>query len=191
MSGTSGQPSEPPKQKNPRSKKTCEYSTRQRDFIQQSFNLRELERLPTGTHVVYIAPEGSDRHLSMLSLDNSAGPSNGSSSKSSSTKKAKIKLLGQKLFPRKAIGSVKAVGGAIRHPMVTTRKVNNLVRKKGKGVEGAREEVEDEIRDESPDEWPLPLLTRSQTITELNTMADNTAEGSPSLKLEADDRQSP
>ena len=126
----------------------------------------------------------------MLSLDNSAGPSNSSSSKTSSTKKAKIKLLGQKLFPRKAIGGVKAVGGAIRHPMATTRKVNNLVRKKGKGVEGARE-VEEDIREESPDEWPLPLLTRSQTITELNTMADNTEEGSPSLKLEADNRQSP
>ena len=191
MSGTSGQPSEQPQQKTQRSKKTCEYSTRQRDFIQQSFNLRELERLPKGTHVVYVAPEGSDRHLSMLSLDNSAGPSNGSSSKNPSTKKAKIKLLGQKLFPRKAIGGVKAVGGAIRHPMVTTRKVNSLVRKKGKGVEGAREEVEEEIREESPDEWPLPLLTRSQTITELNTMADNTEEGSPSMKVEADDRQSP
>lgn len=127
----------------------------------------------------------------MLSLDNSAGPYNGSSSKNPSTKKAKIKLLGQKLFPRKAIGGVKAVGGAIRHHMVTTRKVNSLVRKKGKGVEGAREEVEEEIREESPDEWPLPLLTRSQTITELNTMADNTEEGSPSMKFEADDRQSP
>jgi hypothetical protein len=51
--------------------------------------------------------------------------------------------------------------------------------------------VEEEIREESPDEWPLPLLTRSQTITELNTMADNTEEGSPSMKFEADDRQSP
>jgi hypothetical protein len=181
MSGNSGQPSEQPQQRIPRSKKTCEYSTRQKDFIQESFNPQELARLPNGTHVVYVAPEGSDRHLSMISLDSSGGPSKGSSS----TKKAKIKKLGQKLYPRKAIGGVKAVGGAIRHPMVTTRKVNSLVRKKGKGVQGALEEEGEDITEESPDEWPLPLLTRSQTITELNTMVENTEEGIPLFQAQS------
>lgn len=159
-------------------KKTCDYSSRQRNFIQARFSPNELDNLPNGTHIVYIEPEGSDRHLSMISLDNTDGEDR-SDSASTIAKKGKFKKMAQRLYPRKAIGGVKAVGGAIRHPMVTGRKVNTFVRRKNRSNLGNN--GGGTIREESP-QWPicedeLPQLTRSQTVTELNTMADTAGEG--------------
>lgn len=120
---------------------------------------------------MYMQPEGSDRHSSVISLANQEGDF------SSKDKKGKFKKMAKKLYPRKAIGGAKVLGGAIRHPMVTTRKVNTFVRKNKNSKLGGDDGM---IREESP-EWPLtedlPPLTRSQTVTELNTMGDTAEEG--------------
>ena len=121
---------------------------------------------------MYMQPEGSDRHSSVISFETQEEDI------SSKDKKGKFKKMAKKLYPRKAIGGAKVLGGAIRHPMVTTRKVNTFVRRNKNSKLGGGDDGM--IREESP-EWPLtedlPPLTRSQTVTELNTLGDTAEEG--------------
>jgi hypothetical protein len=83
--------------------------------------------------------------------------------------KGRFKKLAKHFYPAKMVGGARAVGGAIRHPMVATRKVNHFMHKKNpppgssKTTGGYEEPVKWPLNHTTDD---LPGLARSMTINE-------------------------
>ena len=119
-------------QKNHRSKQIGQFSFREREFIKDSLT-SEWDENFTGTRVIYIEPEGSDR-MSIISNDDPTESNNSTTAslqnQPNAPGKGKFKKIVKRLYPSKVVGGAKAFGGAIRHPMVATRKVNHFVRRK-------------------------------------------------------------
>jgi hypothetical protein len=157
-----------------RNKPSYQYTRRDRDFIEQSMN-EDWDPNLTGTRVEYIEPEGSEANFSMSS-DEHEDTTTTTAAASAPTlphvgpKKAKFKKMAKRLYPAKVVGGAKALGGAIRHPMVTGRKVNGFVRRKnvpkGHMVSGW--------------DFPGPPLTRCATVSG-REMGSQTQPSSPGI----------
>lgn len=174
--------------KHHRLKPIQDYSTRERAFITDTLHSAERDQNITGTRVVYVEPEGSDQHLSLISSDdedpeftadatNIEPETNDGVEHLSQRRPGKFKKAAKKLYPAKVVGGAKAIGGAIRHPMVTTRKVNKFVRRKDNS-NSARRNVLSPERPQSVIET-MPSLSRSLTVGLANTHT----ESSPSIGL--------
>ena len=158
-----------------RNKPGYQYTRHDRNFFEESMN-EEWDRNLTGTRVEYVEPEGSEAHLSMLSLDDEPEPEteidanddNTSANPHIGPKKAKFKKMAKRLYPAKVVGGAKALGGAIRHPMVTGRKVNGFVRRKNGATTTTRGDVLVDGWDfpETTTTDGLPPLTRCATVSE-------------------------
>jgi hypothetical protein len=160
-------------QKTYRCKPITEFSLREREFIKESLT-SEWDQDFTGTRVVYIEPEGSDG-MSMISQDDENEQNkNGLKDGQSNTQgKGRFKKMAKRLYPAKVVGGAKAVGGAFRHPMVTSRKVNRFVRQ-NKGTTASRDETAGGSTPVTI--YDLPPITRSATMTDLHACArDDTA----------------
>jgi len=141
-----------------RSKPVSQFTSRERDFINESLNSKPDPNL-TGTKVTYVKPEGED-DFSMYSKDDDEEFEGASTStETNPQRKQRFKKLAKRLYPAKVFGGAKAVGGAFRHPMVTTRKVNRFMRRQGGRRVGATSSLADS----------LPPLTRSATMNDLRT----------------------
>src|ERR1700737_883284 len=107
------------------------FTSREHDFINQPFDTADEEGGFTGTHVEFIEAEGSICRWSEISSDEEEnaemaavqGPATQKGEQPKLTRKGKFKKMALKLYPRKMVGGAKVMGGAIRHPMVTGRKV--------------------------------------------------------------------
>lgn len=100
------------------------FSLREREFINEALTA-EVDPDLSGTKVIYVAPE-SDLS-SLMSEDEDDGPTEGP---------GRLKKWGKKLYPAKMVAGAKVAGVAIRHPMVTSRKVNVF-----RGKKNSREAV--------------------------------------------------
>src|SRR3984885_10237577 len=152
-----------------RSKPVSQYSQRERDFIKEALN-SELDPNLTGTKVTFVKPEGED-DLSMYSKDDDDEfEGAGTSTETNPQRKQRFKKMAKRLYPAKVFGGAKVVGGAFRHPMVTTRKVIRFVRRRGRG-RGVNPSLADN----------LPPLTRSATMNDLHAeikkASDNSGAG--------------
>ena len=134
----------------------------------------------TGTRVIYIEPEETDL-MSMFSNNDEAEPNRSGaknrntdlqSSQSIASGNGRFKKMAKRLYPSKIVGGAKVVGGAFRHPMVTGRKVNQLVRRK-EGT-GSRNTRRDGVAGGtfSVNTEDLPAIMRSATMTELRDTSD-------------------
>ena len=165
-------------QKNQRSKPITQFSLREREFIKDSLT-SEWDENFTGTRVVYIEPEGSD-HMSMISNDD---PTEGDNSTTASLQnqpnapgKGKFKKIIKRLYPAKVVGGAKVFGGAIRHPMATSRKVNHFVRRKnaaGSSRDAHRPATAGRSSNNPLEE--LPPLTRCATMNEIHVGSHETS----------------
>jgi hypothetical protein len=99
------------------------FSLREREFIKEALTA-EIDPNLSGTKVIYVAP---DSDLSSLMSEDEEGPAQGG---------GKFKKWGKKLYPAKMVAGAKVAGVAMRHPMVTSRKVNMF-----RGKKNAREAV--------------------------------------------------
>jgi hypothetical protein len=150
-----------------RSKPVSQYSQRERDFIKEALN-SELDPNLTGTKVTFVKPEGED-DLSMYSKDDDDEfEGAGTSTETNPQRKQRFKKMAKRLYPAKVFGGAKVVGGAFRHPMVTTRKVNRFVRRRGGRGTGATPSLADN----------LPPLTRSATMNDLHVETKNASDNS-------------
>lgn len=158
-------------QRTHRSKQVSQYTRRERNFINDALT-SEWEQNLTGTKVIYVEPEGSD-HLSMISKDAKEDGADvvdkvNQRSLRADARKGRFKMMAKRLYPAKVVGGAKALGGAIRHPMVTSRKMNHLGRRKATNTTSikAGQQVDvGGIAETTSDD--LPTLTRSATMTEL------------------------
>src|SRR5271155_1093128 len=150
-----------------RSKPVAQFTQRERDFINEALNC-ELDPILTGTKVTYIKPEGED-DLSMYSKDDDDEfEGAGTSTESNPQRKQRFKKMAKRLYPARVFGGAKAVGGAFRHPMVATRKVNRFVRRRGGRGAGATPSLADN----------LPPLTRSATMNDLHAETKKASDNS-------------
>lgn len=160
-------------QKTQRCKPIKEFSPYEREFIKDALT-SEWDQDFTGTRVIYIEPEGSDV-MSMFSNDDEAERDTNNNSndalkrhQQNGLRKEKFKKMAKRLYPAKAVGGAKVVGGAFRHPMVTGRKVNQLVRRKvatGSSRDAGRPRTaRAALTSASTDN--LPPVKRSATMTE-------------------------
>ena len=164
-------------QKTYRCKPITEFSHREREFIKESLT-SEWDQDFTGTRVIYIEPEGSES-MSMISRDDEDEQDNSGlkDGQSNTQGKGRFKKMAKRLYPAKVVGGAKAVGGAFRHPMVTSRKMNRFVRRNNRTTSSR-----DACRDRTPaglapvTTYDLPPITRSATMTDLHACAwDDTA----------------
>jgi hypothetical protein len=146
------------------------FTSHERKFITEAFDPEDEEEGFTGTTVEYVEPEGSDCHWSQISSDHEDDPEmtdteDAVPGQPKMNRKGKFKKMAQKLYPRKMVGGAKVMGGAIRHPMMTGRKVNNFVRRKNKNsTQNASDLGASDTFHCTTDN--LPPLTRSATTSE-------------------------
>jgi hypothetical protein len=173
-----------------RNKAGYQYTRRDQNFVEEAMN-EGWERNLTGTRVEYIEPEGSEAHLSMLSLDDEPEPEIDTNDNDNDDtpinlpigpKKAKFKKMAKRLYPAKVVGGAKALGGAIRHPMVTGRKVNGFVKRKNGATTATRGEVLVEGWDfpETTTDG-LPPLTRCATVSEREMFTQDSTPSTPGI----------
>jgi hypothetical protein len=148
------------------------FTERERAFINEALNSEGWKEGFTGTKVELIEPEGSDCHWSQISSDHEEDPemtdaedATGADGQPKMTRKGKFKNMAKKLYPRKMVGGAKVMGGAIRHPMVTGRKVNKFVRRKN-NTSAQNAGVPRNLHRLSCTTDDLPPLTRSATTSE-------------------------
>jgi hypothetical protein len=140
-----------------RSKPVAQYTRRERDFINESLNSKPDPNL-TGTKVTYLEPEGEDNFSMYSKDDDEEFEGAGTSTETHPQRKQRFKKMAKRLYPAKVFGGAKAVGGAFRHPMATTRKMNQFMRRpRGKRTKATSSLVDD-----------LPPLTRSATMNDLH-----------------------
>jgi hypothetical protein len=167
-------------QKNHRSKQISQFSLREREFIKDSLS-SEWDENFTGTRVIYIEPEGSD-HMSIISNDDPTETNNSTTANLQNQPyapgKGKFKKIVKRLYPSKVVGGAKVFGGAIRHPMVTSRKVNHFVRRK-KGESSSRDARGPATAGRSANTTieDLPPLTRCATMNETHVGSHETSPG--------------
>ena len=156
-----------------RSKPVAEFSRRERDFINESLSIKPNPNI-IGTKLTYVKPEGEDKH-SMYSKDDDDDEAPGASIEINPQHKQRFKNIVKRLYPAKVVGGAKAVSGAFRHPMATTRKVNRYMSRPGRKNAGATRSLAEE----------LPHLTRRATMTEIHegTKKTNTNAGSCDILL--------
>jgi hypothetical protein len=174
-------------QRTEKCKPISELSHREREFIKDALT-SEWEPDFTGTRVIYIEPEETD--LKSMFSSNEEGEPERNDAKNSTTGlqssqpnvsgKGRFKKMAKRLYPAKLIGGAKVAGGAIRHPMVTTRKVNQLVRRKG--ATESRNMLRGRVAGGtiSATTEDLPPITRSATMTGPRKAPDG---GSNSLSI--------
>lgn len=156
------------------------FTQREQDFINEAFDSEEEDEGFTGTKVELIEPSGPDCHWSQISSDHEedqdlemtdAEDIPTPEGQPKTTRKGKFKKIAKKLYPRKMVGGAKVgakvMGGAIRHPMATTRKVNKFVRRKNNNTSNTRGVGMTQFSNHTVDD--LPPLTRSATVSEWDT----------------------
>ena len=155
-----------------RSKPITQFSLREREFIKDSLT-SDWEQDFTGTRVMYIEPEGSD-HMSMISRDDNDDELH--KHQPNAPGKGKFKKMAKRLYPAKVVGSAKVIGGAIRHPMVTGRKMNPFVQN---ATGSSRNACDHQTMGRSTNAAldNLPPLTRSATMNEIHHGKEETSPG--------------
>ena len=143
-----------------RSKPISQFTSRERNFINESLNSKPDPNL-TGTKVNYLKPEGEDDFSMYSKDDDEEFEGAGTLTETNPQRKQRLKNVVRRLYPAKVFGGAKAVGGVFRHPMVTTRKVNRFVRRQGGRRAGATSLLADN----------LPPLTRSATTNDLHAQS--------------------
>lgn len=140
----------------------------------------------TGTRVVYVAPEGPDRHLSRISLDipfvldihepnRSGDKASDQNCQLHTQAKGKLKKLVERLHPDGAFGGARLLGGAIRRRMKTIRKISHSVHRKNKNAPTTgRQGIPSHPL---PSHNHLPTLTHNMTINEFGTMSQQANPG--------------
>ena len=151
-----------------RMKPIHEFTSGEKAFIKKSLTSKR-EDYVTGTRFQFIEPEPAERRLSMISFDlddeteqtdHFDVPETGL--QATPRRPGKFKRVAKKLYPAKVVGGAKAIGGAVRHPMVAGRKVNRFVRRKSNNGQDPSGPISD--RRQSLAEG-LPPMARSMTIT--------------------------
>lgn len=167
-------------QKSQRSKQITQFSLREREFIKDSLT-SEWDEDFTGTRVIYIEPEGSD-HMSMISNDDPTETNNSTTAnlqnQPNAPGKGKFKKIVKRLYPSKVVGGAKVFGGAIRHPMATSRKVNHFVRRKNAASSSrdTRRPANTGMSENTTNE-DLPPLARCATMNEIQVGSHETSPG--------------
>jgi hypothetical protein len=154
-----------------RSKNIMQYSQHEREFINEALTSNWSPEIK-GTSVHYV----DDPTLETLSnFSKDQNDSSAGSAHQTGHRKRLMNMgnLAKRLYPgtivRGTVGGAKALGGAIRHPMITNRKVNEFMKRKHAEKHARR----------NGDFDNLPPLKRSATMTDIprsNTMT-STSEG--------------
>jgi hypothetical protein len=162
-----------------KSKPITTFSLRERDFIKEALTA-EFDPNLTGTKVIYVAPDDGSDHMSLISNDDKEGEAPGGSRAGTGQGGGRFKRIAKRFYPAKVVGRAKAVGSAIRHPMVTSRKMNLFQQKKsasgqgkGKGLGLVSNRLSASVTDLAGDGFVG--LKRSVTLTEGS--ADSAANG--------------
>jgi hypothetical protein len=127
------------------------FSVREREFIKEALTA-EIDPNLSGTKVIYVAPPDSD--LSSLMSDDEDAPTQGP---------GRFKKWGKKLYPAKMVAGAKVAGGALRHPVATSRRVNMFGGKKN-GKEDVSKRASVSVTDLSAE--AVAGLKRSATVGE-------------------------
>lgn len=159
-------------QKAQRSKHINQFSLRERTFIHDALT-SEVDPNLTGSRVVYMEPEGSDRHLSLLSLPdiligNEAEPGEGEGDKgigmAPNPRKGMMMRIAKRI-PGQVYGGAKVLGNAMRRPVTTTRQLGNLgKRRRDPNEQKPRRYLFRKNKNE------LPPLRRTATFTAPETL---------------------
>jgi hypothetical protein len=154
-----------------RSKNILQYSQHEREFMNEALTSNRSPEIK-GTSVRYV----DDPALETLSIFSKDQDDSWTGSGLQTRNRKRIVNMGnlaKRLYPgtivRGAVGGAKALGGAIRHPMITNRKVNEFRKRKHAEKQARR----------NGDFDNFPPLKRSATMTDIprsNTMT-STCEG--------------
>ena len=163
-----------------RSRPLNKFTRREKEFITEALT-SEWDRDLRGTRVTYVEPEDAD-DLTIPQDDEdedlygvaSSKEVGSQSSTPNGTRKPRINKLAKRLYPAKVIGGARAIGGAIRHPMATTRKVNNFIRRRN-GDRSARNGKNAGLSSIATAD--LLLLKRSATMAEVRPREGPIGEG--------------